>query len=447
MKIGFLPLYIALYDRTNPECRPTVEAFAETAAARLRERGFEVAAAPVCCVRAEIEAALARFREAGAHAVVTLHLAYSPSLEAADALAACDLPLAILDTTPDFEFGYGDAAAKLMFNHGIHGVQDLTNLLLRRHKVFAIEAGHMDHSDVLDRLAARLRAADAAWHMRRARVGAVGGEFAGMGDFRFDLKDLPLDIVPYAPQQVSEEEARREAALDRERFVCGEFDEATLLVTERESLKIRRWVESAGLDAFTVCFPGINRPEWACVPFLEASKAMARGIGYAGEGDVLTAAYCAAVMKMFPETTFSEMFCPDWKRNRIFVSHMGEINAALTAAPPLLHEVAYHFSDTGNMVVATGCLKPGRAVLSNLAPAPEGRFLLTAAEIALEAPETPSETGNTGWFAPAGGDVGAFLAEYSRRGGTHHLLISYGGEIGALATFAAYMGWDFRVIQ
>ena len=34
----------------------------------------------------KIEAALTRFREEGAHAVVTLHLAYSPSLEAADAL-------------------------------------------------------------------------------------------------------------------------------------------------------------------------------------------------------------------------------------------------------------------------------------------------------------------------------------------------------------------------
>ena len=40
-------------------------------------------------------------------------------------------------------------------------------------------------------------------------VGAVGGEFAGMGDFRFDPKDLPLEVVPYTPQQVSEEEALR----------------------------------------------------------------------------------------------------------------------------------------------------------------------------------------------------------------------------------------------
>ena len=57
------------------------------------------------------------------------------------------------------------------------------------------------------------------------------------------------------------------------------------------SLKLRHWLEKEKLDAFTIAFSGIDRAGgWQTVPFLECSKAMARGIGYAGEGDVLTAA-------------------------------------------------------------------------------------------------------------------------------------------------------------
>ena len=61
-----------------------MEAFARTIAAELERRGLEVLAAPVCRVREEFAAAVTRFEREGAEAIVTLHLAYSPSLESAD---------------------------------------------------------------------------------------------------------------------------------------------------------------------------------------------------------------------------------------------------------------------------------------------------------------------------------------------------------------------------
>lgn len=44
-----------------------------------------------------------------------------------------------------------------------------------------------------------------------------------------------------------------------------------------------------------------------CMPFSEACKAMARGIGYAGEGDVLTAAFVSALLRTLAE--FGDMEC------------------------------------------------------------------------------------------------------------------------------------------
>ena len=138
--------------------------------------------------------------------------------------------------------------------------------------------------------------------------------------------------------------------------------------------------------------------------------------------------------------------CPDWKNNRIFVSHMGEVNLALAARKPLLQETPYKFSNTGNLIKAGSCLKAGKAVLSNLAPGPDGKFILTCARVEMTAPDTPSNASITGWFIPQSGSIHDFLAEYSMKGGTHHLLISYGTDLCAMKTFAHFMQWEFRVI-
>ena len=447
MKVGFLPLYIELYDKVRSDVRSTMQENADKTAQKIRELDVEVVQAPICRVKSEFAAAVELFKKENAECIITLHLAYSPSLESADVLAESSLDIVMLDITPDKAFSFGDLD-KLMYNHGIHGVQDLANLLLRKKKLFQVIAGHIDQPSVWHNLRVTLSGIHASTAMRKIRVGSVGGEFAGMGDFRFDLKDLPMEIVPYAKQEVSDAEVQQEMALDQERFIHGEYDKDLYKQTVKDSLRIRKWVEKEKLDAFTICFPGINRPEWNTVPFLEASKAMARGIGYAGEGDCLTAAFCASVMKIAPRTTFSEMFCPDWENNRIFLSHMGEVNLSLAAQKALLHEVPYKFSDTDNLIKATCCLQQGRAVLADLAPGPDGKFSLICTLVNMVEQDTPSGKSITGWFTPETvADIRTFLEQYSMLGGTHHLLISYDVNPCALKVFAYFMQWDFHWID
>lgn len=445
MKIGLLGLYIKLYDDLFPERRAAFEEFLESIAAEYEARGLEVVRCPVARIKPEFEEAVRRFETEGAEAIVTLHLAYSPSLESIDALAATRLPLVVLDTTPDAEFGYDDIG-KLMMNHGIHGVQDMCNLLIRRDRAFLICAGHWRESDVLDRSVEALKAAVMAHKISTVRVGSIGGEFKGMGDFQAPPGTFGMTVVPFREAgPVDEDEIAAETALDKERFIHGAYSPDAYRRTLVESLKLRHWVEHENLDAFTICFPGVERGAgWRTVPFLEASKAMARGIGYAGEGDVLTAALTAALNRVFNQVSFGEMFCPDWTGNRIFLSHMGELNIALTHGKPLLYESNYRFSDTHAPVQATGCFKAGSAWLVDLAPLACG-FRLIASPVELEAPSRPSQEGNQGWFTPPLG-VADFLAEYSRLGGTHHLAVAYDAEPGLLRDFAHLMGWDFRII-
>lgn len=445
MKIGLLPFYLKLYDEVCPQYHAPALRFAESIAAALRRHGFEVHLAPVCRVREEFQAALDSMETSGCEALATLHLAYSPSLESAALVAASPLPVVVIDTTPDARFATG-SEDEIMPNHGIHGVQDFCNLLLRLRKPFLISAGHWETSDVLNRAARQLRAAGMAYRLTHIRVGKAGGDFDGMGDFRVPEGAFGMTVASYAPQpEPSLSAVTAEMAWDREHFeLAPDLDPEAHRRTVRASLKLRSWLEKEKLEAFTVCFPGITRSEgWETVPFLECSKAMARGLGYAGEGDVLTAAVNRCLARVFPETSFTEMFCPDWAGNRIFTSHMGEINPVLCSAKPYLSEMDYGFSDTGNPVLATGCFRSGEALLTDLAPGPDGSFTLIAATVDFKAPAGPSPHKNAGWFTPRTPSIGDFLAVYSEAGGTHHLALSYGGDSALLRDWAKLMNWKF----
>ena len=79
----------------------------------------------------------------------------------------------------------------------------------------------------------------------------------------------------------------------------------------RASLAVKDWIEAEGLGAFTLNFleAGKNTGLRHMV-FDRACRAIEEGVGYAGEGDALTAALVGALLTSFPETTFVEMFCP-----------------------------------------------------------------------------------------------------------------------------------------
>ena len=449
MKIGLLPLYIRLYEECAPAYHDPAQRAADAAADALRKCGFEVESTALCRVGPEIAAAVRNFETSGCQVLVTLHAAYSPSLEAIETLVGTELPIVVFDTTPDAEFGF-DFGNKLMLNHGIHGVQDMCNMLLKRKKRFLVRAGHVGDADFMERMKQAILAAAAAYRMTRARVGDVGGTFAGMGDFQVPDGTFGATRINYADSPdfaPSEAEIDAEVAEDRRNFsFAPELPTDIHRLTVKNGLRLRKWIEVERLDAFTLNFLGCG-PEigFDNVPFLECSKAMARGVGYAGEGDMLTALFCGALLRSNPATTFTEMFCPDWTGNRIFLSHMGEMNLALMDQKPYLSLRKWKFGAADTAVV-TGCLRAGKALLANLAPGPDGKFTLIAAEVGLTAQHDANLTDMRGWFAPPGNmPVAEFLEEYSRLGGTHHLVLSYNGDTRHLADLAHLMGWELRM--
>lgn len=460
-QIGLLPLYLKLYDDTVPSMRPRVERFCATIASALERQGLSVYAAPICRIEPEFRAAIADFEARGVTAIVTLHLAYSPSLESVQALSETKIPVILLDTTEDFAFDSTVDADEILYNHGIHGVQDLCNLLRRHNKDFEIFAGHYETSDVLARTARACRGTIMAKRMRASRVGLVGGPFAGMGDFcvPFDelRRDIGIEVVPYDEREgtkriaaVSQAELDAEWRADQALFAVEPCVTRALYdPSARVCLALRKWREEQHLGALTVNFLATedSNPALPVMPFTECSKSMMDGVGYAGEGDVLTAALVGALLAVFPDTTFSEMFCPDWKGNSIFLSHMGEFNYRVSAGKPRLTEKDFPFTNAENPTVAYGTFRPGKAAYVNLAPGGNGRYTLicTQGEVLPVLEKNNMRESVNGWFRP-NGSVADYLERFSRLGGTHHSALVYGDCMDELAVFARCMGFSFAAL-
>ena len=127
-KVGLLPLMLELYDAAVPELKPLQASFAQKVTEAFQGK-LELALAPVCNTREQVEAVVAGFEAAGTEALMVLHLSYAPSLISASALTRTRLPLLLLNTTPDSYLDETLTGQHILENHGIHGAQDLANIL------------------------------------------------------------------------------------------------------------------------------------------------------------------------------------------------------------------------------------------------------------------------------------------------------------------------------
>lgn len=455
--IGLLPLYLQLYDKSLPEMRGVLEPFLTKVIDRMRASDLDVIPAPFSCVSSEIGLAVDLFQKHDVDLIITLHLAYSPSLEAIGPLVSSRRPILMLDTTLDEQFGLEIDPIRLLYNHGIHGVQDLASLLHRHEIVPFVVAGHLSNPRVMKRVVQVAQAALAAKRFTRTRALRIGPVFPGMGDFQVDESvledDLGFTVEEIDPEHlledvnnVSETDIDQEMQWDREHFRV-EADPEVHRRTNHLGLGLRRFLERGRFDAFSLNFLSFNYPDGplGTVPFLECSKATARGVGYAGEGDVLTAALVGALQKAFGETTFTEMFCPDWEGGTLFLSHMGEINPEISSATPRLYEKDFSFTQTQNPAVLTCAIRSGEATLVNLAPGPNNQFNLIAAPVDVigDGSHPDMENWIRGWIRP---DVKLeqFLEIYSEEfGGTHHNALMMGNHLKSLEAFARMTGMRF----
>ncbi|MBR5445569.1 MAG: hypothetical protein IKV57_05580, partial [Clostridia bacterium] len=436
--------------------REYLENFYDHVVQLFREKGLEVETSPFCRIKNEFEQAVRAFEDAGVDALVTLHMAYSPSLESLDVLLKTDLPIIILDTTPTLEFTQTQSPVHIDYCHGIHGVMDMCSMLKRYGKPYAIAAGHYTESDCMDRVCGYVRAAVAARSLSRQKVGLVGGSFDGMGDFAVDpaemqqrfgvvIENVSGETLEAIGADITEADILEEKARDRQMYTFSDtVVEEEYTKSVKGCLQIRKLLEQKGYSAFSVNFLNIAGLE--SMPFMEACKAMERGIGYAGEGDGLTSAFTGALLSAYPETSFVEIFCPDWKNNTLFLSHMGEMNYRIADMPPVVTRTGVNFTCGSQPYVGYCRMKKGKGVYVNVSRGPEDyELLLASCEMQAYGPDN-FPTSMRGWMKPENMSTAQFLEELSKNGATHHSSFVYGATVEELEFFGKLLSMKTVVL-
>ena len=458
MKIGLLPLYVKLYDDKLPSLRVRLENFYKQITDMFLQEGISVVEYDFCRLDNEFKNAISHFEEEGVDAIVTLHMAYSPSLESVKPLSETKLPIIVLDTTETLEFTNLQSPEEIMYNHGVHGVMDMCSMLTRYGKEYVIAAGHYKESDCVKMASGYVRSIVAANALKNSKTCLIGGLFEGMGDIqvpfselkkRFGVKvcELKKNEVAKYFNSVTEEEILKEKEANSASFELEDnIIEEEYNTSIKSALAVRRAIKENGFDAFSINFTRMgDESGLPSMPFIECCKSMQNGIGYAGEGDVLTASFVGALIKSYPETNFVEIFCPDWKNNLLFLSHMGEINYRVAATTPKISRVGVNYSPGEYPYVGYTRMKGGKGVFLNICRAKDD-FKLVLTEAEMIDYETDNFEGSMRGWMRVNDDCGDFLRKYSENGATHHSIFVYGATAQEIAHFGHLLGLETVII-
>ena len=458
-KVGLLGLTLEFYERGGPELREGRERWVRQKVAPALEAVAEVRFGGAVFTREAVEARVAEFEAAGCDGICVILLTYSPSLIAAPALQRTRLPIVVWNTQELFAVDESYDSAALIANHGVHGTHDLCNVLSRAAVDFHYVTSHLDDDSATVELADFFAAAAAAGKLRRARLGLLGYPFPGMGDFGLDTTHMATTLGCAWEAVTVSEYVRRAAGADagdvaglvgqyRESYeIAADITDQELAATARAELAVRGIVADRRLDALSYQFLAFGEDDRVeTLPFVAASRMMAEGIGFGGEGDLISAAGTCLLNWLCPPASFSEIFTIDFAGNAVLLSHMGEANAAMHRTDRTLRMVKRPKgivpTRAAQLALAT-TFAPGPATLMALTLSAGGQWRIIAAPITVEdfGPLDQLATPHTK-AAPAG-DVRDFLTAYATAGGPHHLAVCFGNARPRLEMASRLIGADF----
>ena len=458
-KVGLLALTLELYESLSSLLRPGRQDWVHKQVLPALEPLAEVTFEKAVFRREDVEAAVAGFEAAGVDALLVMLLSYSPSQIALPALKRTRLPIILWNTQELFAVDNAFDAAQMTANHGVHGTQDLANVLLRSNVPFAYVTSHLQDPAGCGELADFFTAAAAVRRLSSARLGMLGYPFPGMGDFALDTTHMaatlgcsgtvmPLEeyirrAADAAPQAAADVMAEYRSTYD----VAPDVTDADLEATARVEIALRGMIGERGLDGFTYQFLAFGEDERTpTVPFVAASRLMADGLGFGGEGDLISAAGSALLNWLAPPASFTEMFTTDFGGNSMFMSHMGECSVAMARRDRKVRLAARPQAITKTrqrQLALVTALEPGPATLFALTLGPCSRWRLIASQMTI--PDWgPLDSMTVPHFklVPSG-DVRDFLTAYACAGGPHHCAVCFGDARARIRMAARLLDADY----
>lgn len=458
-QLGVLALTLELYEQMAPGLRPSREAWLRQAVMPELGREMEVHFDRAVYTREEIEAAVAQLEAKEVDALLVILLTYAPSQLALPALRRTRLPILIWNTQELWAVDGAFSINAMIDNHGVHGTQDLANVLVRSGVRFHYVTSHWQDPAGVGEVTDFCRAAAAARRLRSCRIGLLGYPFPGMGDFAIDTtylagslgcgwKLLTVEDYVLRAARASEEEVKGLVAdYQRQYTISQEVTAEDLAATARVELALRGMVRDQHLDALTYQFMAFGDDErTSTLPFVAASRLMAEGIGFGGEGDLVAAAATAFLHGLNPPASFSEIFTIDFAGNSLFMSHMGEASVAMARKDGRAALVARPTPITrtrDRQLVLVTSFEPGPATFMALTQIQDRRWRLIVSAVQIEDYGPLKEMCVPYFKMKPACLVTDFLTRYAQVGGPHHNAICFGDARRKLKLAAQILGLDY----
>ena len=459
-RVGLLGLMLQLYDR-YPHIKPAMTEFAGELVSTMSPYA-DVIFPGVCNTRQLVNEAIAKFENDKVDLLMVVLLTYAPSHIALPGLCKTNLPILIFNTQKEYAITHDSGPDVTFKNHGMHGVQDLANVLLRSDRDFHILTGHYKNEKTLNELQAWCDASRVASFMRNVRIGLMGYSMEQMGDFAVDetaflsqmgveVQRIPMKTVSDLASSAPIDEIAVQMAQDHKDFaVDANVEKYSHEASSRLEWAIRSVLKERDMHGFSAHFMAVAEDgRIETLPFLASSKLLAEGYGYGGEGDITSSAAVVMMSELAGSANFTEMFTMDFGGNAVLMSHMGEANPNF-ARKDMPVQLVMDDLGIADMkyppVLLRFSLEPGDVTLASLTTSAEGKIKLIVAEgKVLDFPPIPTISKPHFKFAPAD-NLCDFLTKFSMEGGSHHQALVYGSVADKVKKVSEILGVDCAIV-
>src|SRR6266851_2960879 len=305
-RIGILGIMQDLYDLMIAGITERQAGYAAELAAHLADVAEFVPGTPVK-YREDAERVIREFENAGLDGIVVVMLTYGPAMRVARLLSQSRLPLCLANIQPEPSVTPAWDMADMTYNQGVHGAQDTANAMVRAGRAFHVLTDDWKSDAFRADIGRWARAAAAVTAWKSLKVALFGYAMNEMGDIRVDenalVRALGPEILAVAPGDLYRTtlDVTAGEVADVVAFEDANFEiDPRLSAEEREDharmqVAIERILNDRGFGAYTTHFDAIGEDgRFSRLPLAAASSLMAKGFGYAAEGDVLTACLVSA---------------------------------------------------------------------------------------------------------------------------------------------------------
>jgi L-arabinose isomerase len=353
-------------------------------------------------------------------------------------------------------------------NQSAHGDREFGFIGSRMRLNRKVIVGFWQDEDVLDELAAWMRAAAAWQDAQGARLCRFGDNMRDVAVTEGDKVEAQIqlgysvdgygvgDLVKLVNTVSDAEIDRLVAEYDdtyavAEEIRSGGSQRQSLREAARIELGMRAFLEKGAFKAFTTTFEDLNG--LAQLPGLAVQRLMADGYGFGAEGDWKTAALVRAMKVMAAGlpggTSFMEDYTYDLggKAPRVLGAHMLEVCASLAGPKPHLEIHPLSIGGKNDPARLVFNVPSGPAVAATLLDMGD-RFRMLVNEVDVIQPEKPLEklpVASAVWVPRPSLKVAA--AAWIMAGGAHHTSFSQALTLAHLQDFARMAGLEFLVID